>query len=80
MLGAVIDKLAKATADACHAAMEEHLKVLDATADEYVGERLSPASLMKRLARFQAEWPDTLRAQIMAASVPILREAQAALA
>ena len=79
-LGEVIDKLAKATADACHAAMEEHLKVLDATADEYVGERLRPESLMRRLARFQAEWPDTLRANIMAATVPIIREAQAALA
>jgi len=79
-LGEVIDKLTKATGDACHAAMEEHVQVLTVTADEYVGERLRPASLMKRLARFQAEWPDTLRAHIMAATVPIIREAQAALA
>jgi hypothetical protein len=79
VLGEVIDKLAKATADACHQAMEEHVKVLDATADEYLGDRLRPASLMKRLSRFQAEWPDTLRTQMMAATVPIIREAQAAL-
>jgi hypothetical protein len=78
-VGEVIDKLAKATADACCDAMTEHLKVLNATTDEYAGDRLRPEHLAQRVARFQSEWPDRLSAHLAAATVPIIREAQAAL-
>ena len=67
----------EALGTACRDAMAEHVKVLTATRDEYVGERLRPELLVQRVSRFQEEWPNRLMAHVRAAMSPIFREAGA---